>query len=290
MTGASGAGITLLTPDPDDDTRYDDWRDQAAEITALLPDIGIAYRAWSAPFEPAPLTLPVMAWGYHRHLDRWYAALEAWEATGAHFANPVPVLRWNTDKRYLIDLDARGIPAVPTIDVPALDTASMENARQSLGAREFIIKPPVSAGSDDTFRLCANDAAPAAALGRRMLVQPLMSAILDQGEWSLFYLGGRLAHCIVKRAKSGDFRVQPQFGGQVTTEDPPRAATDLAETAIAAVATDLLYARIDLVADGAGFRIMELELIEPWLYLHKARDAGRAFADEIRKALLRQVV
>jgi glutathione synthase/RimK-type ligase-like ATP-grasp enzyme len=126
---------------------------------------------------------------------------------------------------------------------------------------------------------------PAAAHGRRMLVQPLMTAILDSGEWSLFYLGGTLAHSIVKRAKTGDFRVQPQFGGQVTTEDPPRAATDLAEAALASVASDLLYARVDLVADGAAFRIMELELIEPWLYLHKAHDGGRAFAEAVRRAV-----
>lgn len=285
MTTASGAQVTLLTPDPEDDTRYDDWRDQAAEISGILPDIDIAYRPWSAPFEPAPLTSPVMAWGYHRHIERWYAALDTWEAAGARFANPVPVLRWNTDKRYLIDLGARGLSAVPTIDVPLLDAASMESARQSLGAEAFVVKPPVSAGSDDTFRLHRGDGVPATAVGRRMLVQPLMTAILDQGEWSLFYLGGTLAHCIVKRAKAGDFRVQPQFGGIVTTEDPPRAATDLAEAALAAVGTDLLYARVDLVADGDTFRIMEIELIEPWLYLHKASDGGQAFANALRKAI-----
>jgi glutathione synthase/RimK-type ligase-like ATP-grasp enzyme len=285
VTSGSGAGLALLTPDPEDDVRYDDWREQAALIEGVLPGLDIAYRPWSAPFESASLTLPVMAWGYHRHLDHWYAALDAWEATGARFANPVPVLRWNTDKCYLLDLNARGIPAVPTVDVPTLDAASMEAARRALSAEEFIVKPPVSAGSDDTFRLSARDTVPAAAMGRRMLVQPLMTAILDQGEWSLFYLGGALAHCIVKRAKSGDFRVQPQFGGQVTTENPPRAATDLAEAALALVSADVLYARVDLVADGDTFRIMELELIEPWLYLHKASDGGRAFAEAVRKAM-----
>ena len=227
-----------------------------------------------------------MAWGYHRHLEGWYADLDAGETTGARFANPVSVLRWKTDKRYLVDPDARGIPAMPTVDLPVLDSVSIEAARRALGVHEVVVKPPVSAGSDDSFRLRAGDAVPAAALGRRMLVQPLMTAILDQGEWSLFYLGGALAHSIVKRAKPGDFRVQPQFGGRVTTEDPPRAATTLAETALASVGSDLLYARVDLVADGGGFRIMELELIEPWLYLHKARDAGRAFADAIRNTLL----
>lgn len=281
----TGPQLAILTPDPSDDDRYDDWREQAALIEAVLPGVAIAYRPWSAPFEPANLTLPVMAWGYHRHLARWHDALDAWNATGAHFANPVSVLRWNTDKAYLADLASRGIAVIPTSVTTHLDDAALTDARAAFGAQELVIKPPVSAGSDDTYRLSADAPAPDAVRGKRMLIQPLMPAILEQGELSLFYLGGTLAHAIVKRAPKGEFRVQPQFGGKVEAVEPPPSALRCAEAALVASGEDLLYARVDLVADGADWRVMEIELIEPWLYLANARDGGAAFGAAVRRRL-----
>ncbi|MES2290754.1 MAG: hypothetical protein V4530_13555 [Pseudomonadota bacterium] len=281
----TATALAVLTPDPDDDGRYDDWRTQATQLERLLPDVPIVYRPWSSDAEPAALTLPLMTWGYHRHLDRWYAALDAWDAAGSHFANSVSVLRWNTDKAYLVDLAARGVGVVPTIDVTMFDEDALAQARAALGTAELVIKPPVSAGSDATFRLSSTDGAPPAVVGTRMLVQPLMPDILEHGELSLFYLGGTLAHAIVKRPKSGDFRVQPQFGGRASAIDPPAVARAAAEAALAASGPGLLYARVDLVPDGDDFRLMEIELIEPWLYLDQARDGGAAFANAIRHAL-----
>jgi glutathione synthase/RimK-type ligase-like ATP-grasp enzyme len=277
--------LAILTPDPSDEDRYDDWHEQAALIERLLPDVAVDYQPWSASLTAASMTLPVMAWGYHRHLDRWYAALDAWEAADAHFANPVKVLRWNTDKAYLGDLAGRGVPIVPTQVIAHLDAAALADAGKALGARELVIKPAVSAGSDETYRIAPDAPIPATVMGRRMLVQPMMPAILESGEMSIFFLGGTLAHAIVKHVRHGDFRVQPQFGGVVQAVEPPQRALQRAHSALAASGDDLLYARVDLVADGADWRIMEIELIEPWLYLDNARDGGAAFGAAIRGRL-----
>lgn len=278
--------ICILIPDDADLQRYDDWRDQAAQIEPLLAAHGISvdWRAWtdSRPLH-FDLVMPLMAWGYHRDLPRWYAQLDSWQ--GTRFLNRLPVLRWNTDKHYLLELEHKGVAIVPTRVYDALDDAALAHARAHLGTDDIVVKPPVSAGSDDTWLLRGGAPCPSAALGRLMLVQPMMPCIATEGELSLFYLAGTLAHAIVKRPANGDFRVQGQFGGRSEPLIPPRAAADLATATIAAMEVDLLYARVDMVADGSGsYRLMEIELIEPWLSLDRTADGGKAFAAAIAAA------
>ncbi|HWV59469.1 MAG TPA: hypothetical protein VN034_02365, partial [Sphingopyxis sp.] len=129
---------------------------------------------------------------------------------------------------------------------------------------------------------------PADALGQRRLVQPLMPGILTEGEFSLFFFAGKFSHAIVKRPASGDFRVQEQFGGRETVWDASDAAQALAAQALAAAPAPPIYARVDMVGDAAGtLHIMELELIEPSLFLHHAPDKGAAFGSAVAGVLFR---
>lgn len=278
--------ICILIPDDADLDRYDDWRDQATLIEPMMAQHGICvtWRAWTDPQLPAvDLVLPLMAWGYHRDLPRWQAQLDRWQ--GSRFLNPLPVLRWNTDKRYLLALERKGIPIVPTIFREALGQEHLDQARARFGTDDLVIKPPVSAGSDDTWALHAAAPCPAEALGRAMLVQPMMPCIASEGEYSLFHLAGDFAHAILKRPASGDFRVQGQFGGRSVAADPPAAARDLASQTLAAIGEDILYARVDMVGDGrGGYALMEIELIEPWLSLDRTADGGQAFAAAVAAA------
>jgi glutathione synthase/RimK-type ligase-like ATP-grasp enzyme len=278
--------ICILIPDAADLTRYDDWQDQAVVIEPLLVAHGLVveWRAWTdpAPIE-ADLVLPLMAWGYHRDLPRWHAQLARWQ--GSRFLNPLDVLRWNTDKRYLLELARKGVAIVPTRYHDHLADADLADARGAFGTNDLVIKPPVSAGSDHTWLLRGDATCPDDAAGRAMLVQPMMSAIASEGEYSLFWLAGRFAHAIVKRPAAGDFRVQGQFGGQSQAIDPPEAARALALATLAAIDADLLYARIDMVGDGrGGYCLMEIELIEPWLSLDRTADGGQAFAAAVTAA------
>jgi hypothetical protein len=111
----------------------------------------------------------------------------------------------------------------------------------------------------------------------------------EEGEYSLFYFGGKFSHAIIKRPAAGDFRVQEQYGGYEAAVTPPAGAADLAQRALAATASitgtgtgTLAYARVDILRDGDGvFRLMELELIEPSLFLRFAPDKGTAFAEAL---------
>jgi len=233
------------------------------------------------------LVTPLLAWGYPRDAARWFALLDRLETQGVNVCNPVEVLRWNSDKSYLAQLDDAGVATVPTWMSDSLDESALDAARSALGSDTLVIKPPISGGADGTFRLDKNDPVPALVAGDRMMIQPYLPSIAVEGEYSLFYFGGILSHCIIKRPADGDFRVQDQFGGYEEAIDAPAAAKLLAHSALIATADitgsgTLAYARVDVLRGGDGqFRIMELELIEPSLFLRFAPDSGTAFAQEL---------
>jgi glutathione synthase/RimK-type ligase-like ATP-grasp enzyme len=119
-----------------------------------------------------------------------------------------------------------------------------------------------------------------------MLIQPFMASVAQEGEYSIMLFDGTFSHAIVKRPKAGDFRVQPHLGGTEVPCAAPLGALELARSALAAVPAEATYARVDMVADEEGaLRIMELELIEPALWLQHAPDKGAAFTSAVRRAI-----
>jgi len=248
----------------------------------------VSARPWTAPGDLAPFNavLPLVVWGYHERYAEWLALLERLESEGVRCINPPPLLRWNGDKAYLAALDAKGIPTVHTIAVDELDEHALREARDRFGCERLVVKPPVSASATGTFLLEAGDAVPEEVACRRMLVQPFMASIATQGEHSVMLFDGQFSHAILKTPKSGDFRVQPHLGGTEVPSAAPPGGIELALQALAAAPVEAVYARVDMVADDEGrLRIMELELIEPALWLQHAPDGGAAFASAVRSAI-----
>ena len=279
--------VAILVPASD---YYEKWQPAFARKAAALTAAGliVEQRVWTDPGDLAgyDLILPLFSWGYQREVAAWYALLDRLETEGLPVVNPVPVLRWNSDKAYLAELGAKGVAVVPTVEVAALDEAGLADARVALGAQDVVIKPAISGGADGTHRLATGAAIPSDALGQRRLVQPLMAGILTEGEFSLFFFAGRFSHAIVKRPASGDFRVQEQFGGREEVWEANEAAQALAAAALAAAPAPPVYARVDMVGDAAGeLHIMELELIEPSLFLHHAPDKGAGFGLAVYAAI-----
>jgi hypothetical protein len=279
--------IAILTPAPD---YYEDWSVPKADYSRLLGK-DLSFRSWTDPGDLSgfDLILPLLAWGYQRDCPRWFALLDQLDQLPV--SNPAKLLRWNSDKAYLIELAEAGVATVPTLLREYLNETALESAREIFGTTRLVVKPPISGGADGTFLIGPSDPLPAEAVGQRMLIQPFLPAISDEGEFSLFYLGGRYSHAISKHPAEGDFRVQEQFGGEERGVGAPADAKALAEAALAAtqklLACDpLTYARIDMVRDGEGtFRLMELELIEPSLFLMHASDGGAMFAAVVKAAM-----
>jgi glutathione synthase/RimK-type ligase-like ATP-grasp enzyme len=223
-------------------------------------------------------------WDYFQRYDeflRWLDAL------------PVPtinrrdVLRWNADKRYLLELEARGVPGIPS------QVASHADLRGVLAAhagRDVVVKPTVSGGAWHSVRGVVDTPAFATALAQLpadldYLVQPFVPEVVGAGEWSLLYFDGAYSHAVVKRAKPGDYRVQAVHGGSVEACEPDATIREASDRALAAVAAlghgDHAYARVDGVVVDGRFLVMELEMIEPALFLAGRPDAAERFAHRL---------
>jgi glutathione synthase/RimK-type ligase-like ATP-grasp enzyme len=229
------------------------------------------------------LVLPLVVWGYHLNYARWLDLLDRAERDCWPMINPPALLRWNGDKAYLAELADRGVPTVPTLAVESCCDADLDQARRQFGSDWLVIKPPVSASAMGTHRLGPNDDLPADSRRRPMIIQPLIEEIARTGEFSLMMFDREYSHAVVKRPKSGDFRVQEYHGGvTLPCAAPPAGAVQLAQAALAAAPAEAAYARVDIVPDDEGtLRIMELELIEPSLFLDHAPDGGAAFTRSI---------
>lgn len=277
--------LAFLVPAPDFE---EEWRWAFdAEAAALVADgVDVHPVPWTVAGDLSSydLVLPLVAWGYFERPDEWFAFLDRLDRERLPVINPPALLRWNSDKQYLAGLGARGVATVPTLAVDALSRQHLEEARSRFGTERLIVKPPVSGGAFKTFLLEAGDAVPPSVQGRRMIVQPFIEGIAH-GEYSLILFDDVLSHCVVKRPREGDFRVQPHHGGITTVCDVPDGAERLAQAALAAAPAPATYARVDIIRDDTGeLQIMELELVEPALFLDVVPGAEGAFAAAIRSA------
>lgn len=288
--------IAILTPDPSDTSFISLWPTVLERVREALAREGItaAPTPWTAHADSAeglrrwPLVLPLLAWGYHTAHDRWMRACTIWQDAGLPVANAASVLAWNSDKRYLGELAARGIAIPRTVFTDVLDQRQLDAAFDATGAAQLIIKPTVSGGAWKTLRLRRGEPLTGAPAGAAM-IQPYLSTIESEGETSMLFFGGRLSHVVNKRPASGEFRIQLQYGGTYTAlPHAPAGALALAGQVLEAIDTPLLYARIDAVPDADGqWLLMEAELIEPDFYLGTDPDAGARFAQAVHAWLAR---
>ena len=281
--------VAILVPAPDYPEQWDWAFDVEADVLRRA-GVEVEARPWTHPGDLGAfdLVMPLVTWGYHFDPPGWHALLDRLERESVPTANQVPLLRWNSDKRYLAELGESGVAVIPTRLMEALDEEGLAEARAEFGDT-LVIKPPVSAAADGTHKRDAGDELPEAARGRPMMVQPFLPSIGQEGEYSIMLFGGRFSHSIVKRPKAGDYRVQPHLGGTERPCPPPEGAIELAQAALAAAPAPALYARVDMVRDREGrLAIIELELIEPALWLQHAPDGGASFASAVVAAASRE--
>lgn len=229
------------------------------------------------------------AWDYHLRPDDFEAWLAHIERLGIPLWNPAGVLRWNMDKRYLLDLAVRGVSTVPTVAIERGDPATLAEVLGDTGWTDVVYKPCVSASGFRTARARAGEHAAheadfaALVAARDTIVQPFVPAILDDGEWSLIYFSGQYSHAVKKRPRAGEFRVQSDFGGSVMAEAPRAGLVAQAEDVLAHLPGQWLYARVDACEVDGELMLMELEMVEPDLFLAFHPSAPRRFAAAIRQ-------
>jgi len=255
-----------------------------APLAAALDRAGVTHSlvAWDDPHADWDAPVPTIirsTWNYVHDVDA-YLAWIARAAAAAPLWNPPAIVRGNVYKRYLLDLARRGVPVVPTTLVERGGTIEVPRER-------VVIKPEVGAGSVNTRVFDAGNReaiAHCAAITARgaALVQPYMASVDAYGERSLVWIDGELSHAI---------RKSPRFTGdsEAVTGPFPIAPEEreVALAALAPIADQILYGRVDLARDATGQpMVMELELVEPSLFFAKHPPS----ADRFVMALLRRLL
>ncbi len=266
----------------------DDDRLAVAELSRL--GAGVEAAVWDDPgvlWERYDRVVIRSCWDYHLRPGAFLDWLGRLEEDEVSLWNPAPVVRANVDKGYLVDLAAAGVPVVPTVRLERGREADLAGLLAERGWDEAVVKPSVSASAFRTRRVRREDAAPVQMDLEEMLkasgvlVQLFLPEIQSHGEWSFIFLGGEYSHAVLKRPKTGDFRVQEELGGSSVLERPEPALVEQARAVTATIPLPWLYARVDGVEIGGVFTLMELELIEPLLFLGWDPQAPVRFAEAI---------
>ena len=224
-------------------------------------------------------------WDYPKFPEEFLHVLEMIDASRALLLNELETVRWNLEKTYLKDVEARGDDIVPSSwydDFAAADVPMFFDAH---GVEKVVIKPTIGANAMDTFVLrhpvsdALLDRLARTFSERSFLVQPFIEAIHEEGEYSLFFFNGEYSHAIQKTPQKGDFRVQEEHGATITPVAPPEGLHDVAARVFSHLEPLPVYGRGDWVRGPDGrFLLMELELIEPSLYLRTDSGAALRFA------------
>ncbi len=269
-------------PRTDDDLLREALRERDAE------GISVVWDEEGADWEGFDLCLVRSTWDYHEKHDRFLEWARRVESVTA-LRNPAAVIAWNSDKTYLRELGERGVRTVPTAWVSRGSDADLEAILAEREWAEAVVKPVIDLGAKNLHRVRRGEGSGALETVLRQhgaMVQPFLPSLEEQGETSLVFFAGALSHTVRKRPARGDFRVQSIWGGTVEPADPQGAQVELAERVLSQLNPVPLYARVDLVAGPGGEPcLIELELIEPNLYLETDPGSAARLADAVLRLL-----
>ncbi|MEM1150401.1 MAG: hypothetical protein AAGI03_07565 [Pseudomonadota bacterium] len=277
--------ITLPgSPTRRSDAYEHDWMMKTLEPAFAELGMAIEALAWDDPeadWGRYDAAIIGTTWDYWNRTDAFLNQLEAIERQTRLF-NPSALARWNSRKTYLKDLESTGARLIPTLWIDDMTEAAAQEAFDILQSDCLVFKRQVGAGADGQHRLNRGDPVPA--MAHPMMVQPFIPAIVEEGEISFVMIGGELSHALLKTAAPGDYRIQSIYGGVERSLDPTKADLEAANAVIAALEEPPLYARVDMLrAPDGGLVLMELELIEPYLYPRQGPGVGARLAAELKK-------
>jgi glutathione synthase/RimK-type ligase-like ATP-grasp enzyme len=227
-------------------------------------------------------------WDYFNKPMQFRAWLHGMQQREIRMFNSPETILWNIDKSYLKDLEKAGIPTIPTIWLDQNMQTDLPVVMSQLGASEIIIKPRISGASKNTFKVNAHNIVAVQQQFDELIkeedfmAQPFVPQIME-GEYSFIFFNGLFSHAVKKAPQKDDFRVQHYFGGSITPYIPTDEIKSQAENVANQFAADCLYARVDGILINGILHIIELEVIEPMLYLHFHADSYNNMLMAIRE-------
>jgi glutathione synthase/RimK-type ligase-like ATP-grasp enzyme len=215
-------------------------------------------------------------WDYQDRHEEFLATLDRIAGLGVPVFNDPKTVRWNIRKTYLREFEAKSIAVIPTLWPEAPTDKDIAEAMRVFGVDDVVLKRQVGGGARAQVRYSrANMPEPGPIMDRPGMIQPFVPAIASEGEYSFLFVDGEFSHVLVKRPKSGDYRIQEAYGGTSVMVDPTPKDRAAAQAVLDVMDAPPLYARVDMVrgTDG-GLMLMELEVLEPYLYPEQGPQIG----------------
>ncbi len=252
-------------------------QDEDVTLLNFLSDKGLSVErvVWNDPmvdWKNYDLAIIKSPWDYHEYINEFKQWLDQLKALGVKLLNPYERVRWNMDKHYLKEIADSGLPVIGSVFLEKEDRLDFVTLASHFNTDKLIIKPCISAGAKNTYMLTKENLSAHQEQINQLLqeeafvVQPFMQEIHD-GEWSFLFFNGNYSHSLLKVPKDGDFRVQHYHGGSINAQEGVSEHILSAETYVKQYAAGCLYARVDGLIVGGQLNLMELELIEPYLFL-----------------------
>ena len=256
--------------------------EQLGKLTPALAEHGmelieVRWREIAERASEFAAILPLMVWDYFEGNEEAFLTAIAKAEQITPVFNSFDILKWNADKSYLDELHTRGAPVIRTLTVERVTPKNVTRAFEELDTDTLVIKPQVGGGAWRQVLHKKSEPFPTADTlpPEGALIQPFLPSVTEEGEYSFLYFGGRFSHAVRKTPKAGDYRIQSIYGGAEETYTPTQAERDRARDILDVLESTPLYARVDLLRGEDGqLKLIELECIEPYLYLPHAKGEG----------------
>jgi len=271
--------------------------DEDKLLSLILEELGISHEvvAWSdaeADWSKFTTLLIKSTWDYFDFYPEFLNWIQKIKTTGIPVLNDLDTILWNSSKSYLLQIEEKGFPVISGLILRKGKEIDLDQIRQKIKTDTWVVKPLVSGGAKNTLKIKASDWESHADQVRDLvneedfLVQPFIREVQTVGEYSLIFFNQKFSHAVLKTPSNADFRVQHYFGGTIQPIDPSPEMLQSCQVLVDEFAPRSLYARVDGVEIDGVFHLMELELIEPYLFLGLADQAIPNYQAALKARLL----
>ena len=256
--------------------------DEELAVVTLLrqKNMTIDFVVWSNKVDWSTYDCAVIrtTWDYYLRSEDFLHVLSSIQNSGCRLFNSLEIVKWNTDKRYLLELEQKQVPVIPTAIVQNVQQENWREYCTRWETQKLVVKPVVSAGAYHTYVIDVEKAPQIPVIEVPYMVQPFLENVVEEGEWSFMFFGGKYSHAVVKRPKQNDFRVQEEHGGSTKAAEGQTSDLQEAQKVIAAIPKQL-YARVDMIRYRGKLHLIELELIEPQLFFANCAKSSELFVE-----------
>jgi len=270
--------------------------DENRILSTVLKELGISHQivAWSdqaVDWASFSCLLVKSTWDYFDYYDEFKGWIGAMRKLGIPVLNSLDTLEWNSSKRYLLEIEAKGFPVISGHILEKGVKATSSDIFTKISSDVLVVKPLVSGGAKNTLKIKMKewDNFESQVQGlvdeEAYLVQPFVKEVQEVGEYSLIFFNGKFSHAVLKTPAIEDFRVQHYFGGTIKQIQPSSKMLSSCQNLMDNFGKNTLYARVDGVQCAGEFFLMELELIEPYLFLDSSSEALANYKSAIASRL-----